>query len=737
MAESLFISPVGLNGLPSERSQSESYTYLYGLSDFWVQYFEDTEVVESFLESYTLQLGDAYGRFLQLAGNISLNSIQETYNSQLSLLRIGTDTCVDTIQGVTYKLSNPIANVRYLMNRPMLPTLTLINGTHFELSEDGSQITFYRPLRDLSFPKRPRADGVEEYAIWASDLEIDEGILYHHYGVLVDMTPDKAIGYYKDFLQGLYYLYSHGPTIDKIIQGLNLSLGLPSARATEEVLSLIQNTDTGHWIVITPTQSYDIPYGFRPDLGVGDIIQTGQQLCSWVEIKDYYKDGKWWLFSYIPKEILHNQELPEAIEGNVTDQIMMKYLKNNTFMVLLKQGGISLDAYDTIAEIVDRVKPSYTYPVYVWQAPLGEELVDLRDDLSYTLESFIEDPLGNLPIDDFVRNDKGTQFIRGVNWYNRYQTPTYVQRMMGDLPSASFEGGIQDDGTVLSGIGGWVPEIQKPDEIELYRFNACIRGRDEVAMPRTRSTALKGWRGVNITEEDGLVWNIKSSDVYPNNGKTYQINEKNMLPLYTCTPEELIAKFKVANVSFTTETGGTIKVLKDVPVRRFYEIFIRRNSSGTPITAPKQWTGVGVEEVFHYELTNGTTNPTLSKWASMAYVPSLNSLPETADIVVAEVFRYTWAVYLVIKNITLVPTYFPVDNREVIDLKVEWDYNAITPERQAVINRGTAMLEPEFLMNRSRSDGSYYNGVDEYILHMNRSGLYGPIDQPLIMYKKV
>ena len=224
-----------------------------------------------------------------------------------------------------------------------------------------------------------------------------------------------------------------------------------------------------------------------------------------------------------------------------------------------------------------------------------------------------------------------------------------------------------------------------------------------------------------IESRDGLIWNVKSSDVYPNNGKPYVINEKNMLPLYACTPEELTAKFRVANVAFTTQTGGTIKVLKDVPVRRFYEIFIRRNSSGTPLPAPKQWTGAGVEEVFHFELTNSTTNPTLSKWASMAYVPSLNSLPETADIVVAEVFRYTWAVYLVIKDITLVPTYFPVDNREVIDLKVEWDYNTITSERPAVINRGTAMLEPEFLMNRSRSDGSYYNGVDEYILHMNRS----------------
>ena len=68
------------------------------------------------------------------------------------------------------------------MNRPILPTLTLLNGTHFELSDDGTEITFYRPLRDLAFPKRPRSDGVEEYAIWASDIEIDEGVLHHQYG---------------------------------------------------------------------------------------------------------------------------------------------------------------------------------------------------------------------------------------------------------------------------------------------------------------------------------------------------------------------------------------------------------------------------------------------------------------------------------------------------------------------------------------------------------------------------
>lgn len=739
MSESLFISPVGLNGLPSRNPEAGTFTYLYGLSDFWVSYFEDTDLVEGFLESYTLQLGDIYGRFLQLAGNISLASIQETYNSQLALLRIGSDANVDAIHGVTYKLTTPIANVKYLMNRPILPTLTLVNGTHFELSEDGSQITFYRPLRDLAFPKRPRQDGVEEYAIWASDLEIDEGILYHQYGALVGMSPETAIGRYKDFLQGLYYLYSHGPTIEKIISGLNLALGLPSARSTEQVLTVVQNTDTGHWIVITPTQAYDIPYGFRPDLAEGDVIKAGQQLCSWVEIKDWQKDGSWWMYSHIPKELVQNTTLPVAIPGNVTDRIMQDYLKNHTFMVLLKQGGISLDAYSIVTDIVDRVKPSYTYPVYVWQAPLGEETVDLRDeDMSYLLNSNLEDVVGpGLAIDDFVRNDEHTQFFRGTHWYNRYQVPTYVQRMMGDLPVDGFVGGIMPDGTALSGIGGWSPEVEYTTELEQARFNACIRSRSDIVIPRTRSTAIRGWRGVDMGSEKGMTWRIKASDVYPANGNTYNINERKLVPLYACTEEELNIKMKTASVSFTTKTGGKIKALRNVAIRRYYEKIIKRNKLGVAMPAAEQQLGVGIEDVFHYELTNGGFDPALSKWASQAYVPSLKSLPDRADIIVAEIFRYTWAVYLVVKTALLAPTYFPVDNRDVIDMKIEWDYDQINEDRPAVIHRSSIGIEPGFLMDRSRADGAYDNGKDDYTLHMNRSGIYGPLDQPLISYKKV
>ena len=85
----------------------------------------------------------------------------------------------------------------------------------------------------------------------------------------------------------------------------------------------------------------------------------------------------------------------------------------------------------------------------------------------------------------------------------------------------------------------------------------------------------------------------------------------------------------------------------------------------------------------------------------------------------------------------LAPTYFPVDNRDIIDVKVEFDYDTITAEKPAVINRSTVGLEPSFLMDRSRARGKYDNGHDPYILYMNRSGKYGPDDEPLVAYKKV
>lgn len=752
----MFISPASKLGLNITEGNQSSLTYLYGLSDFWVSIFEDSELVDGILEASTFQLGDVYSRFLQLAGNISLDSIQETYNSQIKLLRLSQEDSPEPGLSVRFRLPEGVTDIKYLMNRPLLPTLTLERDVHFEI--DNGELLLYRPLFEMAFPKRPTKLGVEEYAIWATDYQVDEGQLEHLFGYLVDMTPEKSIGRYKDFLKGLYFLYGHGPNIQYIEQGLNLALGLPYARQTEKVLSVIQDRVNGHWIVVTASQYYDIPYGFRPDIEVGDVIQAGQQLASWIEVRDYQKDGDWWINSFIPKQLLNNTELPPAILGNVTDRLMRTHLKNHTFQVLFKQAGVSLDAYQTVREIVDRVKPSYTFPIFVWQAPVGDEIIDMQENFSYRLDVAIDDNLGQgLPIELFIRNNPQTEFYRGKNWYNRYQVPMDVRKRLGD-GSDPDDIGVNSDGLVRSGIGGWVPEFQFVEDIDRARMAPMFRTRGDNVISRTRSTAIRGRRGDVNESYDDMTWKVPAKDCYPAN-QSVTFKEKQLIPLYSATASEILEKFKKAYISFDLE-GAKIKVVRNVPLKSLWDTVMKRGSE-TP-TPGTGFSDSRLEEVFDFQASALGLDPLLSKYNLQMYVPPRQAFGDTVDIVVAEIFRHIWAVYVIERAVKVRPTYFPVARTDEIDLVIEFDYDKLsypndfhplfnsgstefimqeevdmTGFRPSLLNRSTINLEPSFMMSRDNENGAYQDRDGKYILNINRSGMYGPADKPLKIYKKV
>lgn len=734
MADSLFISPSTRQGLQGEGVTS--LVYLYGLSDYWVNIFEDSDVIEALLEANTYQLSTVYSKFLQYTGNFSLQTIQESYNQQLKLVLIDEATVQDEVMGVSFKLSSPMANVKYLMNRPMLPTTTLENGVHFELNHAGDIITFFKPLRELPFPKRPTRQDTEEYALWATDVHVDEGMLQSQFGRLVDMTPDRAIGNYKSFLQGLYFLYSFGPNIRHIERGLNLALGLPYARLTETVLSIIQDVNTGHWIVITPTQYYDIPYGFRPELNIGDTIAAGDQLASWIEVKDYRRSGDWWLNSYIPQELLNNInsfDLGPATVGSPADFVMRNYLKNHTFQILFKQSGVSLDAYNTVKDIVTRVKPLYTFPVFVWQAPIGDEEIDLQEEFKYDLKSYIDDTIGILPISEFRRDTANTGFLRGRNWYNRFQVPGLLQEMVGDATDPMDRAAFLDTEVTLSGVGGWLPEIQYRDPYQLSWFSRIMRNRGDKIQPRLRSSGIRGYRSENVDVFEGMTWKIDGSRCYPEQQTPYLLNERMTTPLYCLTEAELETKLRKVQVAFSAARGD-FQVLKGVRLKLNYETICKRDPAQELVLNDAD---PALEENFLFYQSAGNLNPMLSDYQTLAYMPPPSKVQEVGDLFVAKVFRDTWAVYLIQTDIIHAPTYFPVDNDDSIGMTFEFHYSYINAQRPSMINRSTAKLESQFLMNRARKNGTYRDLRSGYSLTMNRSGVYGPMDKPLRSYKGI
>lgn len=708
-----YISSADLTGIGERAAVKGQMAYYYGLSDFWLQIFADQDIVDSLLEVSTQQLGDAYGGFLQRAGNLSLRTIQESYNSQLKLFLFNPADAIDGLTGSVFKLPERTTKIDFIMNRPMLPTISLSQGVHFEISEDYTQISFYKPLAELGFPQRVTAEGVTQFALWASNVCIDEDIIYSQFGRAVGMTQDRAIGNYKDFVNGLYFLYSHGPVINYIQAGVNLALGIPTVRANERVMNVLQNPINGHWEILTATNFYDIPYGFQPDVAVGDDLIEGTQLINWVDIKDYQKSGEWWYNTFIPGELTGGVQYPPVQPNTDMAYIMRNYLKYNTFMVLFQQTGVDLKGYYTVSDVIWRARPSHTFPVFVWRAPMGDEIVYITDtDFEMNQRVDIEDNIYDTAIIDFVRGDRATYFDRGTNFYNRCQIPVYHQQLLGDNPKLGEFRGRNADGTALSGIGGWVTEAGEDVESDIHRVDPVFSSRGSMAVVRGRSTGIRGKRGSDTSTSIGLVRTYLNAD-----GQALQADTRNIVPLYLCHEDELKDKLAKINVSAAlVQSGAHPFWAGDIALQDHYDDIIVR-TAGTTADAYDPT----LEKVFTFKYTDGYVPPILSKHAGQMYVPRKEDLPLTGKLLFSEIFQDNWSVSLVVEQADILPTYFPVNDGDPIEMTLAFTQTPGT----SPITRGTYLANGALTDARAVQDGHYRDGRGGGDLKFDRSGDFG------------
>lgn len=705
-----------------------SLVYMYGISDFWTNVFGDSELVEGILASETISLAEVYSNFLQRSAGISLDDIQKRYHTRIKLLLLSDSDSVDPLDLTEFNLVDGTWSAERLMNRALLPTQTLNNGRDYEINTTNSTIKFNKPISEYKFPVRYTETGTPQYAIWMSDVEVDDKWINNSFGRLVEFDEEDSVFNYKQFLQGVYYLYANGPNKSNIERGVNLTMGMPYARATEEVLSITQDLTNRNHLVFTASQSYLLPYGTYPDLAVGDTLQEGQLLSSWIEVQDYYDNGEWWYNVYLPNEVLNgysSRDVGRCSPGSVGDRMMQDFLKHHMFQVIITpQPDQTVKAFTTAQRLVNYAKPSYTFPIFVWKAILEDEPVNLVDDFKYEAQSYLDDTCIAPPSVRYM--DRGASyedptdpkyrpyFLRGKHWYNRFQGSEYTATLLGygDWP----------------GNSGWTPEFQTIGDKYGAYTGLLMGSRGDTNKPTSRGVISRGYRSYNTQGFDGdgnprpdiqsgITRTVVAADTFPL-GDTVTFNDRNVVPLYLMTANEVVTKIRYVNPSFNIN-GRAQYFLRSVDMFEHYDNIVTRTQNI-------------LEELsgdFNFPYANVGLNPKWSPYAYQMYAPSVADIESDGKLFFQRVDDDTWTVGWLVDATKQVPTMFPVEDAD--DLRAVYEY-PVGVGADVKITRG--MVEENqarFLLDRSRADGIYddYLEDDELgrganpVMYMNRGGV--------------
>ena len=502
------------NGLNIGQNQT-NMTYLYGLSDFFSVLFQDTDRLNLILEAGTEGAAEAYSKFLQLTSTISLETIQETTGSSIELVILSASTAVQG-QVNLYTLPKNITASRYIANRPFLPTEILEEGVDYrlEVATNGTvNVRFAADISTKGFSTNTDSNGVKQYAMWFVDAAIDERLISTMYGNLIGVTPENSTDTFYNFVYGLYYVYVNGPTLDLVRKGLNLVLGMPLARANETVLDVRNYLETNEYIVITDQNQYVIPYGLVPTVNPGDSITTGEELAQWVEIKDYLSDGDWWINLQIPASVI--PQLPAgqkdryATAGSHFDFLMQSYLKKHTFLVNVKVDQFkNIQTFQQLSDIINKVKPTYTQPIYVWSVTSMLEDLALGDDLvTYRIDP---DRCENIqwPIARFHRDNTTDPAYRSCPVFIRSNVPMWVTKVLGTDPYVNNPGAnMTVDGGTLSGFIN--PQVQfraNTTQETAWLTTMFQRNHDQVHIRRDMVGFNRGSQDLTLANGQAISW---------------------------------------------------------------------------------------------------------------------------------------------------------------------------------------------------------------------------------------
>ncbi len=266
---------------------------------------------------------------------------------------------------------------------------------------------------------RVLANGNKQISFFAPKVFIDNQDLHDMFGVIVGIFAETSYSY-KNFIEGLLYLYTMGPTVAAMNVGLNVAYGYPYARDDENIRQVYVFSDHYQLVsdknneYIVPRKVVKVPVivnGFLqyetkvfPGLKLSnaylydpvinnyrlngdfedptvtpvsafpyDVIWPVKRFDTFIEnlkVVDHKAEPFWWRKFNSAKQFFGIKSLSNESRNNpeIVDDLFLRFFKEHTFGVFIDGQNLAyFSGVKNVLSIINEVKP--TSSAYLLEMP--------------------------------------------------------------------------------------------------------------------------------------------------------------------------------------------------------------------------------------------------------------------------------------------------------------------------------------------------------------------------------
>lgn len=220
-------------------------------------------------------------------------------------------------------------------------------------------------------------------SMWAETSYLDNNPrIEANFGIPAGFTLDDLAQLpsnidYLSTVSGLWYAYWNGPTVFNLRAGVQILIGLPFADETGTIVQIRSDFSVSTGLILVAdvsnpavVRSYTWPLPLTLEINpatgvpyaVGDTVQQFAPLVTGATVEDYVSNPTWF-------------------QGYLEQGDFFEVEKFFTFLVQVNSAAFSLPALSFVESFILRIKPTYTYPLFVVQASVASSEVTVSDEI--------------------------------------------------------------------------------------------------------------------------------------------------------------------------------------------------------------------------------------------------------------------------------------------------------------------------------------------------------------------